>query len=160
MPHRFEQLSPLVYLIEAALLGLAAGYKVAEATCLALTEQDWSKLLGPQGFTVGLILAVIVLWGNGIARERNETKRREKEESNETKRREKEEASREARHRETLALQRENSEKLMNLSVEAIKAKGMMVAAFNNLVEELEGRPCSAFKSNLTRVESDKPEMQ
>jgi hypothetical protein len=149
MPHRFEQLSPLVYLVEAALLGLAAGYKVAEATCLALTEQDWSKLLGPQGFTVGLILAVIVLWGNGIARERNETKRREKEE-----------ASREARHKETLRLQRENSEKLMNLSVEAIKAKGMMVAAFNNLVEELEGRPCSAFKSNLTRVESDKPEMQ
>jgi len=149
MPHRFDQLSPLVYLVEAALLGLAAGYKVAEATCLALTEQDWSKLLGPQGFTVGLILAVIVLWGNGIARERNETKRREKEE-----------ASREARHRETLALQRENSEKLMNLSVEAIKAKGMMVAAFNTLVEELEGRPCSAFKSNLTRVESDKPEMQ
>jgi hypothetical protein len=149
MPHRFEQLSPLVYLIEAALLGLAAGYKVAEATCLALTEQDWSKLLGPQGFTVGLILAVIVLWGNGIARERNETKRREKEE-----------ASREARHKETLRLQRENSEKLMNLSVEAIKAKGMMVAAFNNLVEELEGRPCSAFKSNLTRVESDKPETQ
>jgi hypothetical protein len=149
MPHRFEQLSPLVYLIEAALLGLAAGYKVAEATCLALTEQDWSKLLGPQGFTVGLILAVIVLWGNGIARERNETKRREKEE-----------ASREARHKETLRLQRENSEKLMNLSVEAIKAKGMMVAAFNTLVEELEGRPCSAFKSNLTRVESDKPDMQ
>jgi hypothetical protein len=149
MPHRFEQLSPLVYLVEAALLGLAAGYKVAEATCLALTEQDWSKLLGPQGFTVGLILAVIVLWGNGIARERNETKRREKEE-----------ASREARHKETLRLQRENSEKLMNLSVEAIKAKGMMVAAFNTLVEELEGRPCSAFKSNLTRVESDKPEMQ
>jgi hypothetical protein len=149
MPHRFEQLSPLVYLVEAALLGLAAGYKVAEATCLALTEQDWSKLLGPQGFTVGLILAVIVLWGNGIARERNETKRREKEE-----------ASRDARHKETLRLQRENSEKLMNLSVEAIKAKGMMVAAFNNLVEELEGRPCSAFKSNLTRVESDKPEMQ
>jgi hypothetical protein len=149
MPHRFEQLSPLVYLVEAALLGLAAGYKVAEATCLALTEQDWSKLLGPQGFTVGLILAVIVLWGNGIARERNETKRREKEE-----------ASREARHKETLRLQRENSEKLMNLSVEAIKAKGMMVAAFNNLVEELEGRPCSAFKSNLTRVESDKPDMQ
>jgi hypothetical protein len=149
MPHRFEQLSPLVYLVEAALLGLAAGYKVAEATCLALTEQDWSKLLGPQGFTVGLILAVIVLWGNGIARERNETKRREKEE-----------ASREARHKETLSLQRENSEKLMNLSVEAIKAKGMMVAAFNNLVEELEGRPCSAFKSNLTRVESDKPETQ
>jgi hypothetical protein len=149
MPHRFEQLSPLVYLVEAALLGLAAGYKVAEATCLALTEQDWSTLLGPQGFTVGLILAVIVLWGNGIARERNETKRREKEE-----------ASREARHRETLGLQRENSEKLMQLSVEAIKAKGMMVAAFNNLVEELEGRPCSAFKSNLTRVESDKPEMQ
>ena len=149
MPHRFEQLSPLVYLVEAALLGIAAGYKVAEATCLALTEQDWSKLLGPQGFTVGLILAVIVLWGNGIARERNETKRREKEE-----------ASREARHKETLRLQRENSEKLMNLSVEAIKAKGMMVAAFNNLVEELEGRPCSAFKSNLTRLESDKPEMQ
>jgi hypothetical protein len=149
MPHRFEQLSPLVYLVEAALLGLAAGYKVAEATCLALTEQDWSKLLGPQGFTVGLIFAVIVLWGNGIVRERNETKRREKEE-----------ASREARHRETLGLQRENSEKLMQLSVEAIKAKGMMVAAFNNLVEELEGRPCSAFKSNLTRVESDKPEMQ
>jgi hypothetical protein len=149
MPHRFEQLSPLVYLVEAALLGLAAGYKVAEATCLALTEQDWSKLLGPQGFTVGLILAVIVLWGNGIARERNETKRREKEE-----------ASREARHKETLRLQRENSEKLMNLSVEAIKAKGMMVAAFNTLVEELEGRPCSAFKSNLTRLESDKPEMQ
>jgi len=149
MPHRFEQLSPLVYLIEAALLGLAAGYKVAEATCLALTEQDWSKLLGPQGFTVGLIFAVIVLWGNGIVRERNETKRREKEE-----------ASREARHRETLGLQRENSEKLMQLSVEAIKAKGMMVAAFNNLVEELEGRPCSAFKSSLTRVESDKPETQ
>jgi hypothetical protein len=149
MPHRFEQLSPLVYLVEAALLGLAAGYKVAEATCLALTEQDWSKLLGPQGFTVGLILAVIVLWGNGIARERNETKRREKEE-----------ASREARHKETIRLQRENSEKLMNLSVEAIKAKGMMVAAFNTLVEELEGRPCSAFKSNLTRVESDKPDMQ
>ena len=147
MTHRIEQLAPLAYMVEAALLGLAAGYKVTEAACLALTEQDWSKLLGPQGFTVGLIFAVIVLWGNGIVRERNETKRREKEE-----------ASREARHRETLALQRENSEKLMSLSVEGIKAKGMMVSAFNNLVDELEGRPCSAFKNSLTRIEVDTPE--
>ena len=141
------RITPLAYMVEAALLGLAAGYKVTEAAYLALTEQDWSKLLGPQGFTVGLIFAVIVLWGNGIVRERNETKRREKEE-----------ASRDARHKETLGLQRENSEKLMNLSVESIKAKGMMVAAFNNLVDELEGRPCSAFKNSLTRIENDRPE--
>ena len=147
MTHRIEQLAPLAYMVEAALLGLAAGYKVTEAACLALTEQDWSNLLGPQGFTVWLIFAVIVLWGNGIVRERNETKRREKEE-----------ASREARHRETLALQRENSEKLMSLSVEGIKAKGLMVSAFNNLVDELEGRPCSAFKNSLTRIEADTPE--
>jgi hypothetical protein len=147
MPHRFDQFAPLAYMLEATLLGLAAGYKVAETTMLALTDQDWSKLLGPQGFTVGLIFAVIVLWGNGIVRERNETKRREKEE-----------ASRDARHKETLGLQRENSEKLMNLSVESIKAKGLMVSAFNNLVDELEGRPCSAFKNSLTRIEIEKPE--
>jgi hypothetical protein len=33
-----------------------------------------------------------------------------------------------------------------------------MVSAFNHLVEELEGRPCSAFKNSLTRIENDRPE--
>lgn len=137
MPDRIitHTLPFLAYAVEALLLGAIGGYKLTQAIILGITEQDWTRLLGPQGFTVGLILAVIVLWGNGLMREKNENKRREKEE-----------AKREARHVETIGLQRENSDKLMALTVESIKAQGMSASAISRLVDELEARPCSAGK--------------
>ena len=142
MPHRlFNDTFPFATIFEAIILGLGAGYKIGESIYLAISEQDWQRLLGPQGFTVGLILAVLVLWGNGVVREKKERKRREDEEK-----------SREARHKESIGLQRENSEKLMAITVESIMAKGMMASAMNRLVDELEGRPCNLNKQSLPTV--------
>jgi hypothetical protein len=88
------------------------GYQIAKSAVIAITEQDWTRLMGPQGFTVGLLLAVIVLWGNGMVSERNRQKRADTtEEKNDI------------RHAENRADIKALTESLTNLSAEAIKAQ-------------------------------------
>lgn len=103
-----------------------------------IADEYWNRFLGPHGVAVVSILAVLALWGQGIAKSRQERSDRAKDES-----------ARERRHNEALSLQRENADKLMSLSAESIKAHAKSVQAIEsfdrtirNMTEELKDRPC------------------
>lgn len=111
MPHRLLDTSWGTFL-ESILFGALLGYELVKNTAIAFTEQDWSRFMGPQGFTVGLLLAVIVLWGNGMVAERNRQRRADKtEEKNDE------------RHAENRADIKALTESLTSLSAEALKAQ-------------------------------------
>lgn len=133
MPHRlFVHLDTAVsQFIEGTILLLAGIGTGCNYLIAILSEEDWSKLTGPHGVAFLAVIAVIVLWGNGIRREKQEEKRRVDEE-----------IRRERRHTETLNLQRENSNKLIELTGESIKSNAYVTAAITALTKELESRPC------------------
>ena len=122
-----------------AVLAVKSGYTYLSA---AIGDDDWSKITGPHGVAFIAVIAVIVLWFNGLRREKNEEKRREKEELN-----------REKRHSESIALQRENSKTLIDLNIQGIKAQGHAAGEIRALRKELEGRPCGVAVNQKIRSE-------
>lgn len=127
---------------EGAMIAMLGTWSGIMAVSEAITEKDWQKIKGPEGALFLCVIIILTLWNSGRVREKNENLRREKEEK-----------SRELRHAEGLKLQRENAEKLMNLTAESIKAHGMSVGAIKsvdrtlmNLTEELKERPCQKLK--------------
>jgi hypothetical protein len=126
------------YAIEGLFFAMIGIYQFASITSTAIAEQDWQKIFGPNGVAFIAVCATVVLWLNGLKREKNEEKRRDREE-----------LSREKRHLEMTALHQGNANKLMELTAESIKSHGMSVAAISRmdrtiqaLTEELKGRPC------------------
>lgn len=118
-----------------AALGLWSG---TLAVSDAITDADWQKIKGPEGALFLCVIIILTLWNSGRVRERNENLRREREE-----------AARENRHSATLKIQKDNAEKLMELTAESIKAHGLSVGAIRSmdrtimaLTEELKERPC------------------
>ena len=96
-----------------------------------ISETDWQRITGPHGVAFVAIAAVIVLWVSGMRKDKREDERRVKEEQN-----------REKRHSESLLMQGENAKRLMELTVEGIKAQGMVAMALRDLKTALDGRPC------------------
>ena len=123
-------------LLDCSLLFLAAMYN----GLLAIIDDDtWNKVTGPHALVLAALVAVIVLWRAGANRDRLENSRREKEEK-----------SREARHRETLDMQRANSDKLIELTTRTVivterstAAIDRMETAFIALTGKLDARPCA-----------------
>lgn len=107
-------------------------------TGTVIAESDWQKLIGPYG---ALFIACIVLtltWSNNRRKERREEARRDREEE-----------KRDKRHDENMRLQKENWERITDLTAENIKARGISAAAVDrmsssiqNLTIELKERPC------------------
>lgn len=124
--------SPFSAILEGFLLALIACYKGGIIVGLIISDTDWSKITGPHGVAFLAVIAVIVLWGNGLRRERNEELRRSNEE-----------IRREKRHAETIAMQRENSDKLIALTAKSIKAQAHVTASIDHLARELNSRPCA-----------------
>ena len=150
MPHRIITMSiPPNTILEGILICGLALWKTSSAVFLAIADQDWSRLLGPQGFTVGLIFAVVVLWSNGILDRRAKEKRDAVAQIKEDERREKEESAREKRHADLVSTNKENADSLKALTVESIKAQGKATHAvetmdrnIQRLTVELSERPC------------------
>jgi hypothetical protein len=117
---------------EAAILSVLAAKSGYVYLMSAIGNDDWSRITGPNGVAFIAVIAVIVLWANGLRRERNEERRREKEEIN-----------REKRHGESIGLQRENAKTLIDLNVQSIKAQVTTSSEIRALRKELEGRPCA-----------------
>lgn len=133
MPYRIID-TTIATLVEAALLGIITGYQVTKAAVMAFTDADWSRFMGPQGFTVGLLLAVVVLWGNGVVRERNEAKRRDAEEK-----------ARDLRHAENMAASKQTADEMKALAVESMKVTMRVDHTLNALTEQIQKRPCQAM---------------
>lgn len=143
MPHRIQFL-PLAmnHFIEASILLVLAVTQGFQYAVGMITEADWVKFTGPHGFLFGAIIAIGVLWNAGRIREKNESVRRDKEET-----------AREGRHAELVATNKENAESLKALTVEAIKAQGKATYAvekmdsnIQRLTIELADRPCQAVQ--------------
>lgn len=113
MPHRLLELqSSFLTITEGVLLGILTAYQFGKTLVLAFTDQDWSRFMGPQGFTVGLLLAVVVLWGNGVVSERNRQTRADRTEQ-----------KNDERHAENRQDIKALTESLTALSAEAIRAQ-------------------------------------
>ena len=65
--------------IQGILWGMLALYNGASALLAVITEADWNRALGPHGVAFLAVIAVVVLWGNGIATRKAEDKRRAEE---------------------------------------------------------------------------------
>jgi heme exporter protein D len=122
MPHRIATPSWLLHTVEG--ISLSALSFVA-----FISEQDWSRMLGPHGVAVVAILAVVALWVSGIKEKSAMKKDIEAREAREEARRTKEEESREKRHNESIQLQTANSDKLLEITAENIKAQAKVTAA-------------------------------
>ena len=156
MPHRIilANISPSNFFEGFLLYGVAI-WKASATVFLSIADQDWSRLLGPQGLTVGLIFAVCVLWTNGILDRKAKEKRDAIADEKEDERRGKEEAARENRHAQLVATNKENAESLKALTVESIKAQAKATHAvetmdknIQRLTIELADRPCQAKTFN------------
>lgn len=150
MPHRllpaFQYL--VLGVIDVVSIGFIAAAGMFDSTMMAITDTDWDRLIGPHGFTVGLILAVVALWATAMRRETCENKRRESEET-----------AREKRHQDSIRMQRDNANDLKSITVESIKAQMLTASALSDLKEasektsisidnlfvQLSTRPCQAL---------------
>ena len=113
--------------IECTLLGSIGAFQLSAYLSSLFSEEDWQKLTGPYALTFGMLIAVIVLWNSGKSDRKN----------------------RERQHAETFNLQKENSEKLLGLTAESIKASiksthaiSMVESSMNAMILELKNRPC------------------
>lgn len=156
MPYRTHLATTAGTIIEGIFLGFLAIGNGLKYLASMIQDDDWQKMTGPYAFLFGLIIAVVVLWNSGRIREKNENNRRANEAE-----------AREKQHAETLTLQKENSQKLLDLTAESIKAHGMSVGAIKsmdrtiqNLTLELGNRPCWATKrkSPFPRLPDHPPE--
>jgi len=66
-------------ILQGCLWGILAIYNGAAAMLAVISEADWNRALGPHGVAFISIVAVIVLWANGIATRKAEDKRRAEE---------------------------------------------------------------------------------
>jgi len=125
MPHRLTS-------IPADVFGLLAAWLVAPLASITgwIDNEDWNRIIGPFG---GLILSLVV---SGIMlRLFLHSSKQSRVDA-------------EKRHSETLALQERNSEKLIQLTAEGIKAQLAMSHAVSSLKETLDERPCGVTPRN------------
>jgi FtsZ-interacting cell division protein ZipA len=131
MPHRIIPPTWFLHAVE--------GISLSALSFIAfISEQDWSRMLGPHGVAVVAILAVVALWVSGIKEKSAMKKDIEAREAREEARRTKEEESREKRHNESIQLQTTNSDKLVALTVENIKAQALTTAALASVDRSLQ----------------------
>lgn len=157
MPHRIAPFltSHLVNVIEGAFLCVLAVFNGARMVLASIPENDWSKISGPNGVAFVAVIAVIVLWGTFLRFQflaRKDAKEREIKED--------------ARHTETIRFHRENTDRLLGITVESIKSQGIATMAvkamdsnIQRLTVEMMERPCMAGMQKKHRQIPEFPEM-
>jgi hypothetical protein len=110
MPHRILA-TTFSLAVETVLLGIVAGWHAALAVTEFISEKDWSRLLGEDGFKAALLIGLAVVWSRA-------------------------EKSKDLRHKELVsALAARDLEdhkrigQFIDLSAEAIKAQAKVVGA-------------------------------
>ena len=66
-------------ILQGCLWGILAIYNGAAAMLAVISEADWERITGPHGVAFIAVVAVVVLWANGIATRKAEDKRRAEE---------------------------------------------------------------------------------
>lgn len=143
MPHRINSMVySFTWLGEFAFLGLAA---VVSGLNNIIDEQSWDRLTGRHGALFVMAIALLVFWNSNRLREKRDAKRQSIIESREDARRKEEEilrqtenAAREDRHREAMELQRRNSDQLITLNAESIKAQAKCTHAIEAMDKNIQ----------------------
>jgi len=117
MPFRLPILQSAVPVaIEAFAVALIGIYSGARYVANIIDDSTWDKVKGAEGALFGAVVIVITLWLSKIS----DGKRLDK------------------RHSETLALQKENADKLMALTAESIKAHGLTCQTISSVDRTLQ----------------------
>jgi hypothetical protein len=97
-------------------MAAVGAYSAIRYIAVMMDADTWQKVKGAEGALFGAVIVVIVLWASKIMDGRRL----------------------DARHAETLALQKENSQKLMDLTAESIKAHGYTCQAIASIDRTLQ----------------------
>ena len=118
MPHRIQLIElGLFHIIQGAILASVFAWNGTKAIFLALTESDWTRMMGPHGVAAVCILAVSILWATLVTYIVKAERRAARF------------------HVESIGLYRENAESLKEMIYEQFKASGI-VAKSNDLVAQ------------------------
>jgi hypothetical protein len=154
MPHRIP--TSLAHVFEFFALAVAA--IVAQINAL-LDETSWDRLTGRHGALFFMAIALLIFWNSNRVAEKRRLEHLAKLDAKEDNRRIQEEKARqaendarEARHREALAVQHHNAQKLIELTVEGIKAQGMVATALVDLKKVLDSRPCGVGRPSFSEL--------
>ena len=126
---------------------LASSAVIASINSL-IDQESWDRLTGKHGALFFMSVALIIFWNSNRVRTKRDIQRQATQEAKEDARREREEharqvenEAREQRHREAMELQKHNSEKLIELSVENVKAQAIVAKALDGMREEMRKCP-------------------
>ena len=157
MPHRIQEASSMLYhFIEGGILAFLLVLQSRSTLSTLLSDKDWERLSGTAGLSFASTIAVIVLWAAFLAfihrTYSRDDKRRKEDISREDARREeelelrKEELkSKDEHYKEIMILQRQNTEEILRLNSEVIKAHQISVATNAEVAKALKkwaSRPC------------------
>lgn len=92
------------YFLEGFTLVTLATWSGSTALATVVAEDDWAKLTGPNGLAFAAVVAVIVLWTSRVLSERRSEK------------------SRDDRHKELLAVNKENASDLKEIQRQTTEA--------------------------------------
>jgi type VI protein secretion system component VasK len=147
MPHRLI-VAPLQNVLEFAVVSL--GVVVATVDGL-IDDKSWERITGKSGALFVLSVVLLVVWNANRLSGKRAAVREEARRKAEAADRRAEAAATEVRHKETMAMQERNAQKLMDLTVENIKAGARATHAIESmdsnivrLTMELSDRPCQA----------------
>lgn len=145
MPHRLLDLPPFfVHALEALGLGFAFGWSLMAYYCSIISNEDWDRILGPNGVAVVAVGAVGILWFNKVSSDKERAKALKEQEAKEDARRQEEEINKEKRHAETLAASHEYAYQMKALAVESMKVTMKVDHTLSELTSQLRSRPCQA----------------
>lgn len=145
MPHRDPNIQAFFsHVVEGSVLGFLAIWQGLSAYAATISEQDWSKIFGPNGVAFVSVIAVVVLWSALLMFIHRSKKSEEQRRKEELEMRAKEDESRERRHKEIMEMQTKNAEDLKSLTAESIKANMKGTFAIETLIARISERPCQA----------------
>jgi uncharacterized membrane protein YcjF (UPF0283 family) len=158
MPHRIINLidNTAMQILEGIVLACIAMVSGAEYVAALFSNSDWERITGPHGVAFLAVTACIVLWVTSLRREKEIAKNEAKRDAAEQILRTEEESRRERRHSETLAMQKENSDKLIGLTAESIKAQIHVTTAIQALSKQLDSRPCGLAELKRQQEQEEK----
>ena len=109
-------------IIQGFLWGFLALYNGTLYVVGIISDADWARMTGPHGVAFIAVAAVIVLWANGLRKERAEDRRREREEK-----------AREERNAQLIAALDKATETNHQLTIDAIKQQADTAKAIGRM---------------------------
>lgn len=147
-----SHIQPLVQtLVEGSILAALTGYQLASVGYLAFTDQDWTRLLGQQGLTVALLIAVSILWTSSVLKERKVQEREDRKEAKaEARQAHVDHMFEESNNRQLDILEKTNetSHKTAAVLAQCTNEVESLSTSVNRLVVMLEVSPCIATQKN------------